>query len=129
MSEDNKQTYQGSCHCGSVTFEVEGGTGVIACHCQDCQKMHGNFFALLLIEPSQLKMKTDSTVTWYRSSEKVQRSFCSTCGSRLFKKPDDGQKMMISMGLLGKETGLKIMKHVMPETKPDWYELPPIAEA
>lgn len=129
MSKDVPHTFQGSCHCGSVTFEVESGFGVIACHCQDCQKLHGNFFALLLIEPSQLRMKTDSTVTWYRSSEKIQRSFCSKCGSRLFKKPDEGNKMMISMGLLGPITGLQIRKHVMPESKPDWYELPAIAEA
>ncbi|MGV3526927.1 MAG: GFA family protein [Candidatus Sericytochromatia bacterium] len=119
------QVQKGSCHCGSVAFEVRDGAGIVACHCQDCQKMHGNFFAVLVADQDKVTYLKDDTVTWYRSSDAVQRSFCSTCGSRLFKKPDEGQKIMISAGLLGRETGLKITKNIFTESKPDWYELPP----
>lgn len=120
----SEQIFKGHCHCGQVELEVKGGFGVVACHCDDCQKLHGNFFAMIVIEPSQLRIQDDSAVQLYRSSEKVQRAFCRNCGSRLFKKPDDGQKMMISIGLFGPQTGLKIRKQVFTESKPDWYELP-----
>ncbi len=124
----SEQLFHGSCHCGQVEFDVNGGFGVVICHCQDCQKLHGNAFAMIVISPDQLTLKSNDSVQLYRSSETIQRSFCKNCGSRLFKQPDDGQKMMISIGLLGKETGLKIRKQVWTESKPDWYDLPETVE-
>lgn len=121
----SEMVFHGSCHCGGVQFEVQGGFGVVICHCQDCHKLHGNAFAMVVISPEQLKMTSAETLKRYRSSEQVQRSFCGECGSRLFKEPDDGQKLMVSMGLLGRETGLQIRKQVWTESKPDWYPLPP----
>ena len=33
------QTYQGSCHCGQIRFEVQGElTGVVDCNCSICQR-------------------------------------------------------------------------------------------
>jgi hypothetical protein len=119
----SQPVYKGRCHCGGVQFEVQGGFGVVVCHCQDCQKLHGNAFAMIVIAPEQLVMQAEQSLTRYRSSDKVQRSFCNQCGSRLFKEPDDGQKLMVSMGLLGPETGLQIRKNVWVESKPDWYPL------
>jgi hypothetical protein len=40
------ETLSASCHCGKVQITLPGAAaGVLACHCGDCQKMHGNFNA------------------------------------------------------------------------------------
>ena len=37
----------GSCHCGAISFTaLVDPQKVLICHCADCQKLHGNAFAL-----------------------------------------------------------------------------------
>ena len=120
-----KTTIKGSCHCGAVKLEVpEDAVGVVACHCGDCQKLHGNFFAMLAVDRAEVSIADASSVRWYDSSEKVRRSFCANCGSRLMKDPLGGPKLLVSVGLFAKELPRRIVKQVFVESKPAWYDLP-----
>lgn len=118
------ETIKGSCHCGAVTVEVPNPTAVIVCHCGDCQKLHGNFFAMARGEEAAVKWTGEDNIQWYQSSEKVRRSFCKTCGSRLAKDPQGNPNILVSIGLFHPATGMQIIKSVHDEDKPDWYELP-----
>lgn len=114
----------GRCHCGAVTVTVPASAvGVIACHCEDCQRLHGNFFALLAAPSAEVRWTGEEHIRWYDSSPKARRAFCERCGSRLAKEAYGSGRMLVSAGLFGKETGLGIVRHLYAESKPDWYTL------
>ena len=76
---------KGSCLCGRVSFTVSGDLGHSdACHCVQCRKQSGHYFASANVSRSALVVTGQENVTWYQSSAKVRRGFCSTCGSFLF---------------------------------------------
>ena len=62
-------------------------------------------------------------VTWYRSSEKVRRGFCSTCGSSLFWDPIQRDWIAIAMGAFDKPTGAHIHVHIHVADKGDYYDI------
>jgi hypothetical protein len=119
------ETLTGSCHCGAVTVRIPADSvGVVACHCGDCQKLHGNFFAMLAVDRTAVTVTGEDTLRWYDSSAKARRSFCGQCGSRVAKDPHGSPKVLFSIGLFEKTLPRRIVRHVMPESKPDWYDLP-----
>jgi hypothetical protein len=119
------QTLTGSCFCGSVRFSIPASSvGVIACHCHDCQKMHGNYNVMLGSPRGDLVFEADSTLIWFDSSEKAKRGFCRTCGSRLFKDNLGAPLMMVSAGAINVATGKSIIKNLWETSKGDWYALP-----
>jgi hypothetical protein len=112
----------GSCHCGSVSVEIpEDSVGVVACHCGDCQKLHGNFFAMLAVDRALVKWSIEDSIVWYVSSSKARRAFCKHCGSRLAKDPNGSPKVLVSIGLFERSLPRSIIKNVFEETKPTWY--------
>ena len=67
--------HEGSCMCGAVRFEVEGELNPPdACHCTQCRKQSGHFFASSDVPRSALRLFGEDKVTWFRSSERVRRA-------------------------------------------------------
>lgn len=117
----------GRCHCGAVSVTVRGEAfGVIACHCDDCQKLHGNYFAMIGAPAADVDLDGGDALRWYDSSPAARRAFCGVCGSRVAKEPVGSGRMLVSVGLFGATTGLRLRKHVWEASKPDWYDLPPL---
>ena len=76
---------KGSYLCGRVTFVVTGElTPPDACHCVQCRKHSGHYFASTDVPKAAVAITGQENLTWYHSSAKVRRGFCSTCGSSLF---------------------------------------------
>jgi len=116
--------HKGSCHCGAVSFEVAGALPPPdACHCIDCRKFSGHFFVSTNVPRAALTIEGADNLTWFRSSEKVQRGFCSQCGSSLFWDPIEKDWTAIAMGAfdLPTDTGLEI--HVWVADKGDYYDI------
>ncbi len=72
-----------------------------------------------------MKVTGEEHVKWYQSSEKVQRGFCSVCGSTLFWKPtiDGYQWTSIALGCFDTSRELKIAKHTFVADKGSYYEI------
>jgi hypothetical protein len=118
----------GRCHCGGVRFRITGETqGVIACHCRDCQQMHGNYNVMVVAPRSAVTIESDSQLTWYASSDKARRGFCARCGGRLFKDILGGERLLVSAGTIDPPTGKRIIRNIWEQSKGDWYELPAVA--
>lgn len=73
--------WSGGCQCGAVRFHVNAIGRASLCHCRMCQKAFGSVGGLLV---------TAKDMTWtrgapahFQSSNKVQRGFCSACGTPL----------------------------------------------
>jgi hypothetical protein len=114
----------GSCLCGDVRFELRGPLdGVIACHCTQCRKQTGHHWASTHTADADLHFVADSTLRWYRSSDRAQRGFCSRCGSSLFWKTDGSTVTSVCAGSIDGLTGLQVAGHIFVGDKGDYYSL------
>lgn len=114
-----------SCHCGAVRLDLAASAaGVLACHCGDCQKMHGNFNAFLAVPVADVRLQGAEALVWYQSSADARRAFCGTCGARVLKEVTPAGRWLISAGLIDGPTGRHIIKNLWSQSKPDWYDLP-----
>lgn len=82
-----KQTYQGSCHCGKVRFEVDADLDhVRVCDCSICKKRGALNYR---VEESSLRLLTPledmSLYQWHTKTAKDY--FCPACGILPFRRP------------------------------------------
>jgi hypothetical protein len=74
------QTYQGSCHCGAVRFQIQTDfPELTSCDCSICRrknalmvKVHESAFRLL--------SGADSLTLYQFHTQTAEHYFCSTCG-------------------------------------------------
>lgn len=117
--------HAGGCLCGAIRYQISGEIrDVVTCHCEQCRRTSGHHVAATRVDTANLVVQ-DSTnsLRWYRSSEKAQRAFCSTCGSNLFWSADADERTSIMAGTLDQPTGLTIAQHIYCEDKADYYEI------
>jgi hypothetical protein len=116
--------HTGGCLCGAVKFEIDGPMrDVVACHCGQCQKTHGNFAAYSATDTDKLRLTEDRGLAWFISSETARRGFCRECGASLFWEPNFADYTAVAAGALDSPTGLKLVRHIFTDDKPDWYEI------
>lgn len=119
--------HKGSCLCGAITFEIKGALSAPdGCHCRECRKWTGHYLASTDVPRSALTVHGKENVTWYRSSEKVRRGFCSRCGSALFFDPLDRDKhdwTGIAMGAFDTPTETAMALHIFTAEKGDYYDI------
>jgi hypothetical protein len=115
---------RGSCHCRKVKFTVAAELRPPdACHCTQCRKQSGHFSASTDVLRTSLTIEGEENISWYRSSEKIRRGFCSHCGSQLFWDPIGREKIAITMGAFDGSTGTKLAMHIFVADKGDYYEI------
>lgn len=119
--------FKGSCLCGAVKFEVEGSlSSPDVCHCSQCRKWSGHILASTDVKRSALRIHGSECLSWFHSSEKVRRGFCSTCGASMFFDPLDKEKhdwIGISMGVFDTPTETQLALHIFVAEKGDYYQI------
>jgi hypothetical protein len=115
---------RGSCLCGAVRFSVNGELeGGDACHCIQCRKHSGHYFASTDIPKAAFKIDGEDQLAWYQSSDRVRRGFCRSCGSSLFWDPMASEKIAVAMGAFDDPTGTRLHMHIFTSEKGDYYEI------
>ncbi|WP_144172618.1 GFA family protein [Pseudomonas sp. Kh13] len=121
------ETYQGSCLCAAVSFElVAPPTAVSHCHCSQCRKGHGAAFASYgSVARSKLRvLRGANSIKSYASSPTVVREFCVECGSTLFWSRSQGEFadwISIALGTLDTPFMPNKQKHVHVDSAALWY--------
>ena len=116
--------HTGSCLCGAVKFVVEGELKPPdACHCTQCRKQSGHYFASTDVPRASLSVRGADKVTWFASSERVRRGFCSVCGSTLFWDPIRKDTIGIAMGAFDTPTATHLAIHIFVADKGDYYDI------
>lgn len=116
--------HKGSCLCGGVTFEVMGELSAPdACHCQQCRKQSGHYWASCDVPSDLLSVKGEEHLTWYLSSEKVRRGFCKICGSFLFWDPIHHPFIAVAMGAFDTPSQTQLHQHIFTANKGDYYSI------
>jgi len=111
-----------TCNCGAVKFEINGDIlGSSFCHCGQCRRQSGNYWASANLRPSDLKITRQDGLKWFASSEFAKRGFCAECGSNLFWKHNDEDQISVSLGAFELPTGVSVQKHIFVADKGDYY--------
>ena len=72
--------YQGSCHCGTVAFQVEGElTGVMACNCSMCSRK-GVLMWFVPRDALVLSTPEEAASSYTFNKHVIRHRFCPTCG-------------------------------------------------
>ncbi len=115
---------RGSCLCGAVSYVARGQMrGIVACHCHQCRKQSGHFYAATNIADANLQVSGAEQVKWYQSSPQARRGFCGNCGSALFWKREGSDVTSVLAGSLDGPTGLSVERHIFTDDKGDYYEI------
>jgi len=75
------KTYEGSCHCGAVKYEVELDltNPVIGCNCSMCQRK-GTLLTFVGESAFRLEAGKDATTDYTFNRNVIHHLFCKTCG-------------------------------------------------
>ena len=115
------QRLSGSCNCGAVTFTLVPEERATACHCGQCRKQSGSYWMSGQTHLDNMTLTGD--VRWFEASPTAKRGFCPTCGSWLFWKAHDEDKVSYSLGAIDGNTGLKLQRHIFTGDKGDYYDI------
>ena len=73
-------TYSGACHCGRVSYTVDGDIGqVIDCNCSMCRK-RGGLLWFVSADALHLDGEVNVTGTYTFNTHRLQHHFCTKCG-------------------------------------------------
>ena len=114
---------EGGCLCGAVRFKAEGEPiNVRICHCRNCQKAMGSpFFARALYDQRALKVTGDTGR--YPSSDKIERVFCKSCGTRLFSWRNNGTAAGVALATFDDRNAFAPTEHIRVSEKIAWVRL------
>jgi hypothetical protein len=77
-------SYEGSCHCGQIRFEVQGSFDeAMECNCSHCSRKG---YLLWFVPRSAVKLRTPETAlsTYTFNKHIIQHHFCGQCGCAPF---------------------------------------------
>jgi hypothetical protein len=90
-TRDANMSYHGSCHCGKISFDVEGKIeGAMACNCSICARK-GVLMWFVPLDQLQLQTPASALSTYTFNKHVIQHHFCATCGIHPFGEGVDPQ--------------------------------------
>ncbi|WP_124095598.1 GFA family protein [Burkholderia gladioli] len=73
-------SYEGSCHCGRVTFRVQGEpAGAMACNCSICRRK-GSLLWFVPREDFELLTPERDASSYRFNTHVIRHRFCPACG-------------------------------------------------
>jgi hypothetical protein len=76
--------WRGGCMCGEVRYRFSRTASEPAmCHCESCRRSAGAPVVTWVTVPADTLLLEQGEPGVYRSSDRVERGFCPTCGTTL----------------------------------------------
>ena len=83
--------YTGSCHCGTIKYEVEGELqSAMACNCSICQRK-GSLLWFVPRAALQLATPEDATRVYTFNKHLLKHRFCPVCGIHPYAEGTDSK--------------------------------------
>ena len=131
MTEERQPLHRGGCQCGAVRYALYAEPyGPHICHCRMCQKAFGSFFAALTVVDLHDFAWTRGAPTVFLSSARVERGFCSACGTPLSFRHLETERINLSIGSLDAPARVRPERQIGIEARVPWFsELAALPEA
>ena len=115
-------TFQGTCLCGSVKYEISDPKSLGICHCTRCQRWVGSGMTVVVVDKTNFKvLDGQDLIKTYSDAGGAPRNFCSNCGSSLFD--DLGEVNAVTAGGLGPDFPLEVSFHLQVGSKAQWDQI------
>ena len=123
MSNGTKSVV-GGCYCGKVRYRADRASlSLIECHCSQCRKQSGHRYATAATTSGDVTIERAEGLTWFRASLDAERGFCMSCGSHLFWRSSEDDKMAILAGSIDDTSGMRLESHIFVDSKGDYYDI------
>lgn len=121
------KTVQGSCLCGDVAFEITGTPiRVLHCHCSRCRKARGAAASANLavaIDGFRFVRGTELLASYKVPEAKYfTHTFCRACGSSMPRVDEARGIVVVPMGSLDEDPGVRPQGHIFVDSKAPWHE-------
>ena len=123
---DGAGVLRGSCLCGAIRYEVEGGLGpIVCCHCSMCRKASGTAFATNApVEAARFRLvRGEDALRAYASSPGKRRCFCSICGSPMYSQRDGDPLIRLRIGTLETRISGRPTAHIFAGSRAEWFDI------
>jgi hypothetical protein len=119
---------RGSCLCGAVAYEARGEPlRAWSCHCSRCRKARGAAHATNLFLPLDgfAFTRGEGALRSFKVPEALRftQVFCRTCGSALPRTDADRSVVVIPMGSIDGDPGVRPSRHIFVASKAPWFEI------
>jgi len=121
-------TYEGSCLCNKVTFNVSGFNEKAAhCYCTMCQKFHGSAFGTLVGVSGLIWNSGFDYLKHYQAPNGTIRTFCKACGSSLGFRVKNApiEEIEIAIATFNVDIPVKIDAQIYTNYRANWCALHP----
>lgn len=101
MGVASSKTYEGSCHCGAIRYEVrlDQPTEAIACNCSICLRA-GWLLTFVPAAAFHLLSGEDKLTDYQFGKKESHFPFCKICGVRAFaRNADDAETRTVAVNL------------------------------
>ena len=116
---------RGSCHCGTVRFEIDEVRALTHCHCANCRKLTGAAFASYAhVEAEKFRFVAgeDMTVA-YESAPGSFRHRCKVCGCLTPGHAPYLKTISVPSGLLDDDPIARPRLHVFTSSRAPWWTI------
>lgn len=111
-------TLTGRCACGEVSFTAKAPKTYGVCHCSMCRRWCGGvWMGVRTIDPPVI----EGAVKVWQSSRLADRGICQTCGSAIWHRPGNTDKLVLGQGLFDDQSGWQLNRQIFVDEKPDHY--------
>jgi hypothetical protein len=114
----------GGCQCGAIRYRITAEpVKPHICHCRMCQKASGSaFMAFAETELGASFVWTRGSPAWFRSSEAVERGFCSACGTSLHFRYVGSTRLDVSLASLDEPEAIMPAREFGGESRLKWLD-------
>ncbi len=118
---------RGSCLCGGIHYQIHHEIGpIIYCHCQRCRKSSGSAFVTSteILRSNFEVTQGQDLIKKFENEGKVDRFFCSHCGSQLYSQRASTPLIMrVRLGTLDDNIDTKVSSHIFVGSKAEWHDI------
>jgi hypothetical protein len=119
-----EQIYEGGCLCGAVRYRASGAPRKPHyCHCRMCQLALGAPLSAWVNFPLESFAWTAVEPAWYRSSPRLRRGFCPTCGTSLCTLHDNDDEICMTLASLDDPAQIAPILHMWTSSQTAWLEV------
>ena len=119
---------RGSCLCGAIAFRVEKDPILArSCHCGRCRKARATAHATnMLVSLDGVRFtRGESAVASFKVPDArfFTQAFCPTCGAKVPRFATDRGFVIVPMGALDDDPGIRPSEHIWVGSKAPWDEI------